>query len=102
MALIEQFCARKVACFRKLEPGFDAAFAFSNAIMVHNTMQPDATHLAYRTIRENRRVFYWNVPLIIKPIGNPCANGHGIQPAFIHPHMKRMFVMIASLANVAE
>src|SRR5262245_29990476 len=71
-------------------------------IVVENAMNPNPSHFAHRTIGKNRGVLNRNVSLIIEPVRDPASQRFRRKTAFIHQHMKGMFVVIAAHTDRAQ
>src|SRR5262249_13029535 len=82
--------------FAQPEPCLNASFIFTEAVMVENAMNPEATHLAQWRVGKNRGVLNWNVLLIIEPISHPSAQCFPRKPALVHSNVERMFVVVSS------
>ena len=62
-------------------------------------MNPSPSHFAHRAVGEDRGVFDRNVSLIIEPIRDPAAQRFRREPAFVHRHVERMFIVITAHAD---
>src|SRR5262249_12399134 len=65
-------------------------------------MNPNPAHFPQGTVGKNRRVFDWNVSLIIEAIGHPAAQRFWRKAALVHGHVKWMFVVISARSNRAQ
>ncbi len=99
---VEQIGAGHAARVAKTQPRLDAAFISLGAVVFDDPVDPLPANIAERTVGENRRILDRDVDLIIETVGHPSADGFLRKPAFIHQEMKRMLVVIAARADLAQ
>src|SRR5258708_4260419 len=91
--------------FRQLDPAQDSAIALVIsvlAVVIHNTLPPDAAECRIGRARKNDRVLYWNDGLVVIPIQRPGLQLSAVESAFVHEQVEGMLVMIALFADLAQ
>src|SRR5690606_36654783 len=80
----------EAASLREPEPGLDAALRSFAPVVIGNAVEPGATHVTFRTVRQDRRVLDGDVSLVVEAIHHPASDLVGGKSAGVHPHMKGM------------
>ena len=88
MTLVVHFRAWNTERFSQPDPHLDSARARIGAVVVHDALDPQATNVGVRTVRENGGVFPWNRALIRETIRHPPLKLPLREPAFVHQLVK--------------
>ncbi len=88
--------------FGEDEPARDAAVPFAIAVVIDDTLAPDATHGGVGHARKDDRILDRDDCLIAIAIEGPGLQLPAVQATRIHHVVKRMLVMVARSSQCAQ
>src|SRR5438876_272429 len=95
----ERVLTGQAGSFDKSQPFFNAARLGTVAIMIEDAFAPSEAKVRIFAAGQNRRVFDGYSALIIVAVQRPRLKLAARELAFVHEQVKRMFMVIALIAN---